>query len=69
MGIKGPPPRTSVANANQINDWRIYFEFAQILISRERKLYKGDKPFSEDLGSAVCALDSTTIDLCLSLVP
>jgi len=69
MGIKGNPTRTNLANANQSRDWRIYFEFAQILIERARILYQDDKPFSEELANTVYALDATTIDLCLSVFP
>jgi hypothetical protein len=69
MGIKGNPTRTNLANANQSRDWRIYFEFAQILIARARKLYQDDKSFSEELDNTVYALDATTIDLCLSIFP
>jgi len=69
MGIKGRPTRTNLANANQFRDWRIYYEFAQLLIARARKLYQDDQPFSQELDSTVYALDSTTIDLCLSVFP
>lgn len=66
MGIKGNPSRTNLARANQNRDWRIYFEFAQILIARARELYQSESPFSVELDSTVYALDATTIDLCLS---
>ena len=69
MGINGKPSRNNIARANQKKDWRIYFEFAQILIERARELYKHDSPFSEELNSTVYALDATTIDLCLSMFP
>ena len=69
MGIKGHVSRTNLANANRKRDWRIYAEFAQVLISHARKLYQDDPEFIVDLDSTVYALDSTTIDLCLSLFP
>ena len=69
MGIKGHVSRTNLANANRKRDWRIYAEFAQVLISLARKLYQDDPEFMVDLDSTVYALDSTTIDLCLSLFP
>ena len=68
MGIRGKVSRNTLANANQVRDWRIYEDFAQILIARARKLYIHDS-FGIDLGNTVYALDSTTIDLCLSLFP
>ena len=69
MGIKGHATRTNLAHANQRRDWRIYAEFAQLLIARARKLYQDDPEFLVDLDQTVYALDSTTIDLCLSLFP
>ena len=69
MGILGNPTRGNISNANQKRDWRIYAEFAQILISEARKLYQEEQPFSVDLDNTVYALDSSTIDLCLSLFP
>ena len=69
MGIKGHVSRTNLANANRKRDWRIYAEFAQVLISLARKLYQDDSEFIVDLDSTIYALDSTTIDLCLSLFP
>jgi len=69
MGILGNPNRNNLAKANQNRDWRIYAEFAQVLISRARQLYQNDNPFSVELENTVYALDSTTIDLCLSLFP
>jgi hypothetical protein len=69
MGIKGHVSRTNLANANRKRDWRIYAEFAQVLISQARKLYQDDPDFIVDLDSTIYALDSTTIDLCLSLFP
>lgn len=69
MGIKGHVTRTNLANANQNRDWRIYAEFAQIMISCARKLYRDDSEFSTELDNTIYALDSSTIDLCLSLFP
>jgi len=68
LGIRGNVSRKTLANANQKRDWRIYADFAQILIVKARKLYAGDS-FGIDLDQAVYALDSTTIDLCLALFP
>ena len=68
MGIRGRVSRNTLANANQVRDWRIYADFAQTLISTARDLYVGDS-FGIDLKQTVYALDATTIDLCLSLFP
>jgi hypothetical protein len=68
LGIRGKVSRNTLANANQVRDWRIYADFAEILIARARKLYSHDS-FGIELQQAVYALDSTTIDLCLSLFP
>lgn len=68
MGIRGKVSRNTLANANQVRDWRMYEDFAQALIARARKLYVNDS-FGVDLSHTVYALDSTTIDLCLSLFP
>jgi hypothetical protein len=68
MGIRGKVSRNTLANANQVRDWRIYESFAQVLIARARKLYLHDS-FGIDLDHTVYALDSTTIDLCLALFP
>jgi hypothetical protein len=69
MGIKGNPSKNNIAEANQNRDWRIYAEFAQILIAQARVLYHDDNPFSIELDNTVYALDASTIDLCLSLFP
>ncbi len=69
LGIRGKVTRTNLANANQNRDWRIYAEFAQYLISLARNLYQNDDLEDLDLDSIIYALDSTTIDLCLSLFP
>ncbi len=68
MGFRGPVRRATLADANQTRDWRIYAEFAQRLIAQARRLYAGES-LLEDLKNTVYALDSTTIDLCLSLFP
>src|SRR5205823_6209474 len=58
----------TLADANESRDWRIYADFAQVLISIARPLY-ADDPLSVELNENLYALDSTTIDLCLSLFP
>ena len=68
MGIKSTVSRNNISHANENRDWRIYADFAQILISRAKDLYVNE-PFGVDLQSTVYALDSTTIDLCMSLFP
>ena len=68
MGFRGPVRRSTLADANETRDWRIYAEFAQRLIAQARRLYAGES-LPGDLDSTVYALDSTTIDLCLSLFP
>jgi hypothetical protein len=68
MGIRGSVSRNTLAHANQVRDWRIYADFAQILIGIARPLYAKES-FGVDLEQSVYALDSTIIDLCLSLFP
>ena len=68
MGLRGKVARSTLAAANEIHDWRIYADFAQVLIGIARPLYAGD-PIGVDLNQSLYALDSTTIDLCLSLFP
>src|SRR5271163_4280529 len=68
MGFRGPVRRSTLADANQARDWRIYAEFAQRLIAQARRLNVGESLLA-DLNNTVYALDSTTIDLCLSLFP
>jgi hypothetical protein len=68
MGIRGRVSRNTLANANAVRDWRIYADFAHLLISRARELYLNDD-FGLALQQTVYALDATTIDLCLSLFP
>ena len=66
MGIKSRVSRSTLADANEVRDWRIYADFAQSLIGIARRLYAGD-PFGVDLKETVYALDASTIDLCLSV--
>jgi hypothetical protein len=68
MGFRSNVSRNTLAHANQIRDWRIYADFAQILIGQARRLYANDS-FGVELNQTAYALDSTTIDLCLSLFP
>jgi hypothetical protein len=69
LGIKGNVTISNLSRANEKRDWRIYAEFAQILIAEARKLYEDDPDFKIELHNTVYALDSTTIDLCLSVFP
>jgi len=66
MGFRAAVKRSTLADANESRDWRIWFDLATLLIRRARKLYAGDA-LGIDLDNTVYALDSTTIDLCLSL--
>lgn len=68
MGFRQPVRRSTLADANEARDWRIYAEFAQRLIRQARKLYAQDS-FGVELEHTVYALDATTIDLCLSMFP
>jgi len=68
MGIRGGVSRNNLAHANENRDWRIYADFAQVLIHQARSLYVDDD-FGVELDQTVYALDTTTIDLCLSLFP
>jgi hypothetical protein len=68
MGIRGNVSRNTLAHANETRDWRIYADFAQFLISIARPLYANDK-FELELNETVYALDSSTIELCLSIFP
>ena len=68
MGIRGKVSRTTLARANENRDWRMYSDFAQVLIHIARKLYANEN-FAVEIEQTVYALDSTTIDLCLSLFP
>ena len=67
-GFRGQISRSTLADANRVHDWRIYADFAQSLIRRARELYARE-PLAVELKETVYALDSTTIDLCLSLFP
>jgi hypothetical protein len=66
MGFRGRVARSTLADANDAHDWRIYADFAQVLIATARPLYAAD-PMGVELKQSLYALDSTTIDLCLSL--
>ena len=68
MGIRSTVSRNTLANANQTRDWRIYAEFSQTLIQTARKLYINEE-FDFELENTAYALDSFTIDLCLSVFP
>jgi hypothetical protein len=68
MGIRGRVSRNNLAHANETRDWRIYADFASVLIAEARRLY-GDEDIGLDLQNAVYAFDSTTINVCLSLFP
>src|SRR6516164_8190828 len=67
-GFRGQVSRSTLADANRAHDWRIFADFAQVLIARARKL-SVDEPLAVELEQTVSAFDSTTIDLCLSLFP
>jgi len=68
MGFRSKVARSTLADANESRDWRIFADFAQALIAIARPLYAGD-PIGIDLDASLYAFDSTTIDLCLSLFP
>ena len=68
MGIRGTVTRSTLADANEKRDWRIYADYAQVLISEARSLY-AEEPLDLALKRTVFALDSSTIDLCISLFP
>jgi len=68
MGFRTSVARSTLADANESRDWRIYADFAQTLIATARRLYAGDA-MGVDLDQSLYALDSTTIDLCLALFP
>jgi hypothetical protein len=67
-GIRGPVARSTLADANERRDWRIYADFAQALIGRARRLY-ADEALGLELAETAYAFDATTIDLCLALFP
>lgn len=68
MGLRAPIAKSTLADANELRDWHIWSDLAAVLIKRARKLYLQDD-IGLDLANTVYALDSTTIDLCLSLFP
>jgi hypothetical protein len=68
MGLRGKVARSTLGDANETHDWRIYADFAQVMIGIARPLHARD-PIGVDLSQSLYALDSTTIDLCLSLFP
>ena len=68
MGFRGRVSRNNLAHANEHRDWRIFADFARLLIATARDLYH-DEPFGMELAETIYALDSTTIDLCLALFP
>ena len=67
-GFRSHVSRSTLADANRADDWRIYADFAQVLIRRARELY-AHEPLGVTLEQTAYALDSTTVDLCLSLFP
>src|SRR5258708_32633322 len=68
LGIRGTVSRSTLADANESRDWRIYADFAAVLIAEARQLY-GHEDLGLDLAHTVYALDSTIIDLCMTLFP
>ena len=68
LGFRGPVARSTLADANESRDWRIFADFAQVLIALARRLYAHD-PLGVELDTTLYAFDSSTIDLCLSLFP
>src|SRR5580698_7068109 len=68
MGLREAVARSTLADANELRDWRIWADIAAVLVRRARKLYVSDD-FGLDLANTAYALDSTTIDLCLSMFP
>jgi hypothetical protein len=68
-GIKKAVSKSTLAEANEARDWRIYADYAQVLIKEARLLYKDDNNFNVDIKEMAYALDSSTIDLCLSMFP
>lgn len=69
LGFHSPVMLPTLAKANEKRDWRIYRDYAQLLIAETRRLYVDDRSFSLDLDGAVYVIDSTTIELCLSMFP
>lgn len=69
LGFKAPPSRSTLADANEKRDWRIWRDLAQALIAEARSLYLDEPDIAEDINGACYAIDSTSIELCLSLFP
>lgn len=69
LGFRSPIVRTTLAYANEHRDWRMYRDYAQVLIEKAKPLYTNDSLFTEELNGSVYVLDSTTIELCLNLFP
>ncbi len=69
LGFRSQIARATLADANERRDWRMYRDYAELLIKEAQKLYKNDLPADLDLSGAVYAIDSTTIEVCLSLFP
>lgn len=67
LGFRSPLVVSTLSRANERRDWHIYHDFALVLIQQTRKLYASDTTFSLDLNSTVYLIDSTTIELCLSV--
>ena len=68
-GIKHAVPRNTLAKANELRDWRIYADFARVLIDIARPMYQSDNNFRLDIDNLIYAFDSSTISLCLKLCP
>lgn len=69
LGIGKTISKTTLSRANENRDWRIYQDFALLLIDQAKELYKGDSQLEIDIENNVFAIDSSTIDLCLSVYP
>lgn len=69
LGLKNKIPLSTISDANASRPWQMYQELAMLLVNQARRLYQDDDPKATDLSTSVYALDSTTIDLCLSLFP
>lgn len=69
FGFRSPLVRTTLAYANERRDWRIYRDYAQLLITEARKLYVRDQPFNLELDGTAYVIDATTIELCLNIFP
>ena len=68
MGFRSRISRNTLAHANETRDWRMFADFARVLIAKARELYR-DEPLGVELDETIYALDSTTIDLCLAMFP